>query len=39
MDTRKTNLLDILMAERMHKGLEKVLDDNELYQSAQKRSR
>lgn len=36
MDTRKENLLDILMAERIHKGLEEVLDDNELYQSAQK---
>lgn len=29
-------LLDILMEERIHKGLEKVLDDSELYQSAQK---
>ncbi len=36
MNTRKENLLDILIAERIHKGLEKVLDDNELYQSAQK---
>lgn len=36
MDTRKENLLDILMEERIHKGLEKVLDDNELYQSAQR---
>lgn len=36
MDARKENLLDILMEERIHKGLEKVLDDNELYQSAQK---
>lgn len=36
METRNENLLDILMAERIHKGLEKTLNDNELYQSAQK---
>lgn len=36
MGTRDENLLDILMEERIHKGLEKVLNDNELYQSAQK---
>ena len=36
METRDGNLLDILMEERIHKGLEKALNDNELYQSAQK---
>lgn len=36
MEAGKENLLDILMEERIHKGLEKVLDDSELYQSAQK---
>lgn len=36
MGARDGNLLDILMEERMHKGLEKALNDNELYQSAQK---
>ena len=36
MGTKDGNLLDILMEERIHKGLEKVLNDNELYQSAQK---
>lgn len=36
METKDGNLLDILMEERIHKGLEKVLYDNELYQSAQK---
>lgn len=36
MRTRDGNLLDILMEERIHKGLEKALNDNELYQSAQK---
>lgn len=36
METRKENLLDILIEERIHKGLEKALNDNELYQSAQK---
>ena len=36
METRGRNLLDILMEERIHKGLEKALNDTELYQSAQK---
>lgn len=36
MGTRDGNLLDILVEERIHKGLEKALNDNELYQSAQK---
>lgn len=36
MGTRDGNLLDILVEERLHKGLEKALNDNELYQSAQK---
>ena len=36
METKDGKLLDILMEERIHKGLEKVLYDNELYQSAQK---
>lgn len=36
MGTNDGNLLDILMEERIHKGLEKVLNDNELYQFAQK---
>lgn len=36
MGTKDENLLDILMEERIHKGLEKALNDNELYQSAQK---
>ena len=36
MGTRDGNLLDILMEERIHKGLEKALNDNEFYQSAQK---
>lgn len=36
MEARKENLLDILMEERIHKDLEKALNDNELYQSAQK---
>lgn len=36
MGTNDGNLLDILMEERIHKGLEKVLNDNELYQSALK---
>ena len=36
MGTRDGNLLDILMEERMHKGLDKALKDNELYKSAQK---
>lgn len=36
MEKREENLLDILAKERIHKGLENVLDDNELYQAAQK---
>lgn len=36
METRDGNLLDILMKERIHKGLEKALNNNELYQSAQR---
>ena len=36
MGAKDGNLLDRLMEERIHKGLEKVLYDNELYQSAQK---
>lgn len=36
MGKRGKNLLDILAEERMHKGLENVLNDNELYQMAQK---
>ncbi len=36
MEAKNENLLDILMEERIHKGLEKALNDNELYQSAQK---
>lgn len=36
MENREKNLLDILAEERMHKGLENVLNDNELYQAAQK---
>lgn len=36
MEAGRENLLDILMEERIHKGLEKALNDNELYQSAQK---
>lgn len=36
MEKREKNLLDILAEERMHKGLENVLNDNELYQAAQK---
>lgn len=36
MGTNDGSLLDILMEERIHKGLEKVLNDNGLYQSAQK---
>lgn len=35
MEKREKNLLDILAEERMHKGLENVLNDNELYQAAQ----
>ena len=36
MEKREKNLLDILAEERIHKGLENVLNDNELYQAAQK---
>ena len=36
MEIRDENLLDILAEERIHKGLGKALNDNELYQSAQK---
>ncbi len=36
MEKREKNLLDILAEERLHKGLEKALNDNKLYQSAQK---
>lgn len=36
MKKREANLLDILAEERIHKGLENVLNDNKLYQSAQK---
>lgn len=35
MEIRDGRLLDILMEERIHKGLEKALNNNELYQSAQ----
>ncbi len=36
MAKRDENLLDILAEERIHKVLENVLNDNELYQVAQK---
>ena len=36
MEKREENLLNILAEERIHKGLENVLNDNELYQAAQK---
>ena len=36
MEKREENLLDIIVEERTHKGLENVLNDNELYQAAQK---
>ena len=36
MRTRDGKLLDILMEERIHKSMEKSLNDNALYQSAQK---
>lgn len=36
MEKREKNLLDILAEERIQKGLENVLNDNELYQAAQK---
>ena len=36
MEKREESLLDILAEERIHKGLENVLNDNKLYQAAQK---
>ena len=36
MEKREKNLLDILAEERIHKGLENVLNNNKLYQAAQK---
>lgn len=36
MEAKNENLLDIFMEERIHKGLEKALNDNDRYQSAQK---
>ena len=36
MEKREENLLDVLAEERIHKGLEKVLNNNELYQASQK---
>lgn len=36
MEKREENLLDILVQERIHKCLENALNDNEVYQSAQK---
>lgn len=36
MEKKDENLLDILAEKRIHKGLENVLNNNELYQSAQK---
>ena len=36
MEKREENLLDILAEERIYKALENALNDNELYQSAQK---
>ncbi len=36
MRKRDENLLDILVEERIYKGLDKVLNDNELYQMMQK---
>lgn len=36
MEKIEKNLLDILAEERIHKGLENALNDNELYQAAQK---
>ncbi|MBD5522349.1 MAG: hypothetical protein HDR03_14185 [Lachnospiraceae bacterium] len=36
MEKREKNLLDIIAEERIHKGLENVLNDNELYQTVQK---
>ena len=36
MEKGEKNLLDILAEERIHKDLENVLNDNKLYQAAQK---
>lgn len=36
MGKREENLLDILAEERIYNGLDKVLDDNELYRTVQK---
>ena len=36
MKKREENLLDILAEERIYKGLESVLNNNKLYQAAQK---
>ncbi|MBD5516077.1 MAG: hypothetical protein HDR06_15910 [Lachnospiraceae bacterium] len=36
MEKREESLLDILAEERIHRGLENVLNDNKLYQAAQK---
>ena len=36
MEKREENLLDILAEERIYKGLENVLNNNKLYQAAQK---
>ena len=36
MEKREENLLDILAEERIYKGLDKVLNNNELYQMMQK---
>ena len=36
MEAGKEDLLDILVEERIHKGLDKALSENERYQSVQK---
>ena len=36
MEKREENLLDILAEERIHTALQHALDENELYQSAEK---
>lgn len=36
MEKREESILDIIVEERIHKGLENVLNDSELYQVAQK---
>ena len=36
MEKREENLLDILAEKRIHTALQDALDDNELYQSAEK---